>query len=208
LEREEIERRDFPAARRGYDAGAVDAHLRRVADEFETLGRAAADRPGPPSLAGDASERVRAILEAAEASARELRADAGREAGEHVERVGGSAGEMLARLDGMRAELDAMLERLRAGAESLTGSLDDLNRAVQALGGPAPAPAPQRELPAPATAGANGARSDDEAGARLVALNMALEGTPRADTARYLAEHFELPDVEALLDDVYASAGR
>ena len=62
---------------------------------------------------------------------------------------------------------------------------------------------PPRRRPA-----ANGARSDDEAGARLVALNMALEGAPREETARYLGEHFELPDVEALLDDVYASAGR
>ena len=59
----------------------------------------------------------------------------------------------------------------------------------------------------PAPAG-NGARSDDDAGARLVALNMALEGTPREETARYLAEHFELGDVETLLDDVYTSAGR
>ena len=37
---------------------------------------------------------------------------------------------------------------------------------------------------------------------------MALEGSPREETAGYLGEHFELPDVEALLDDVYTSAGR
>jgi beta-phosphoglucomutase-like phosphatase (HAD superfamily) len=54
----------------------------------------------------------------------------------------------------------------------------------------------------------NGARSADEAGARLVALNMALEGSPRDATARYLAEQFELADLDALLDDVYASAGK
>ncbi|HEY6778971.1 MAG TPA: hypothetical protein VI122_20890 [Thermoleophilaceae bacterium] len=44
-------------------------------------------------------------------------------------------------------------------------------------------------------------------GARLIALNMALSGTPRDETARYLAENFELDDPEALLDDVYARAG-
>jgi len=54
----------------------------------------------------------------------------------------------------------------------------------------------------------NGGRSEDESGARLVALNMALEGAPRRQTAGYLAEHFALPDVDALLDAVYASAGR
>ena len=68
-------------------------------------------------------------------------------------------------------------------------------------------PEPERE-PAPTAPPAAGPRSDDEAGARLVALNMALEGTPRDATARFLAEHYELGDVDALLDDVYASAGR
>jgi hypothetical protein len=49
--------------------------------------------------------------------------------------------------------------------------------------------------------------SEDES-ARLVALNMALNGSPRDDTRAFLAEHFALPDIEALLDDVYARAGR
>jgi hypothetical protein len=38
---------------------------------------------------------------------------------------------------------------------------------------------------------------------------MALSGKPREETARYLDEHFAaLADVDALLDDVYASAAR
>jgi hypothetical protein len=49
--------------------------------------------------------------------------------------------------------------------------------------------------------------SGDSEGARLIALNMALNGTPRAETDRYLAEHFVLDDREALLDEVYARAG-
>jgi hypothetical protein len=44
-------------------------------------------------------------------------------------------------------------------------------------------------------------------GARVIALNMALNGTPREQTARYLAENFDLDDPDALLDDVYARAG-
>jgi len=47
----------------------------------------------------------------------------------------------------------------------------------------------------------------DAEGARLIALNMALNGTPREETARYLDENFELDDANALLDDVYARAG-
>ena len=55
----------------------------------------------------------------------------------------------------------------------------------------------------------NGAPAgDDEAGARLIALNMALSGTPREETARYLADHFSLADADALLDDVYERADR
>jgi hypothetical protein len=37
---------------------------------------------------------------------------------------------------------------------------------------------------------------------------MALEGTPREETARFLGEHYELGDLDALLDEVYASAGK
>src|SRR6202011_2424596 len=47
--------------------------------------------------------------------------------------------------------------------------------------------------------------SDDAEGARLIALNMALNGTPREETARYLAENFKLQDRRGLLDEVYSS---
>jgi DivIVA domain-containing protein len=50
-------------------------------------------------------------------------------------------------------------------------------------------------------------RDADAEGARLIALNMALNGTPREETGRYLAENFELPDRDALLDEVYARVG-
>lgn len=52
---------------------------------------------------------------------------------------------------------------------------------------------------ASATAGA------DLDGARLVALNMALNGDSREETGRYLAENFEVSDRERLLDEVYAA---
>jgi hypothetical protein len=48
---------------------------------------------------------------------------------------------------------------------------------------------------------------DDSEGARLIALNMALNGTPREETDRYLAENFHLDDRQALLDEVYARVG-
>ena len=55
----------------------------------------------------------------------------------------------------------------------------------------------------PATPAASG--GDDAEGARLVALNMALNGTSREETDRYLAENFDLSDRAGLLDEVYAT---
>jgi hypothetical protein len=57
-------------------------------------------------------------------------------------------------------------------------------------------------------AAAEAERPADEEGARLIALNMALNGTPREETEQYLQENFDLPDPDALLDDVYARAGQ
>src|SRR5258705_2940270 len=87
VDRDAIERRDFPVGRRGYDQAAVDAHLRRVADELDALMARPATAAAASPLSAGTSEQVRVILEAAEASADELRAGAGREASEHVERV-------------------------------------------------------------------------------------------------------------------------
>ena len=49
------------------------------------------------------------------------------------------------------------------------------------------------------------ASSEDLDGARLVALNMALNGDSREETGQYLAENFAVPDREQLLDEVYAA---
>jgi DivIVA domain-containing protein len=221
LDRDDIERHDFPTARRGYDPEAVDSHLRRVADEFDKLGRPA-PAPPKPGLAAGASEQVRAILEAAEASAAGLRAEAGAEARGHVERVEGATNEMVVRLGELQGELDRLLGALKASASVLSEGLLDMRARVEEMGGsvevpqepapepePAPAPEPAVEEPvAEEPAAAPTERSTDEEGARLAALDLALGGTPREEAERYLAEHFDLADPAALLDDVYARVGR
>jgi DivIVA domain-containing protein len=235
MDRDEIERHDFPVGRRGYDQAAVDEHLRQVADELERMrGRAGAAAPAP--LSAGTSEQVRLILEAAERSAAQLRDDAGRQAGDHVARVGEAAAGMLAQIDALERELGGLLAALREAGGRVSDQLARVEEQVIDLSGtgaeppeppappappaaPAPAKRSRRRAPAApdpveppaavedvapaAPASANG----DEAGARLTALNMALSGTPREETAAYLAEHFELADPEALLDDVYARAG-
>ena len=209
MEREEIERDDFPVGRRGYDPAAVDEHLRRVADEMERV--RVPQRQA--SLSAGTSEQVRLILEAAERSAAELHDDAGRRASEHVERVGEAADAMLRRLDELQGELGTLLDGLRAGGERLAEGLAELQAQVGEVGSqPEPDPEPEEDFAAAAPAPGPGpeeptATSGDETGARIIALNMALGGSSRDETAAYLAENFTLADPDGLLDDVYAKAG-
>ena len=224
MDRETIERRDFPVGRRGYDQAAGDAHLRAVADEVEHM----RDRPAPAaptSLSAGTSEQVRLILEAAERSAAELREDAGRQAGEHVARVEEAVESMLQRLDDLQTELGSLLDGLRHSGRRLADELASLQAQVAEVapadgepvtpdpGEPpvleedfAAAAAEPLEQPQLEPAAETEPAGADEAGARITALNMALGGSTREETAAYLAEHFALADPDALLDDVYARA--
>jgi len=249
LDRQSIARRDFPSARRGYDQAAVDRHLAAVADEVEELRRRST--PGG-ALAGQTSEQVRAIIEAAEAGAAGIREGASADAREHVARVAAAADGLRERIDALERELTAVLGALRTGADRVRADLDELAEgtgrlvataggaeaaggapepiAPSALGatvGQAAAAAPGDEevgeepalsavvevpaeaaAPVPADTDAPGpvGRSTDVAGARIVALQWAMDGRPQAETDAYLAEHYDLPDRAALLEQVYAIA--
>jgi DivIVA domain-containing protein len=271
LERQNIEKKDFPIGRRGYDPDAVDTHLSAVADEIDELKRTSRRRS--ETLASAASDQVRAIVEAAENSAAEIQRQAEEDAAEiraeatgeaqttreqatdqarqYVGKVSESTAVMLQRLDAMESELSALIESLRTGSNRLNADLQllegNLTEVTEAV---SPRPRFEREaedvavaseeaLPAPSDeaefeteaeagefenaedgeveaivyveeveveAGADGADGDDDTeGARLIALNMALNGTPREETDRYLAENFQLADRHGLLDEVYSS---
>jgi len=279
LDRQSIEKRDFPIGRRGYEPDAVDEHLAMLADEVDALRRSLSRSNRTESLATAASEQVRLIVEAAEQSAADIereaelearqirqdsrdaaekaRSDAGRQAREHVERVSESTQTMLQRADTLEGEFQGLLDSVRSSATRLTKELGVLQGAVGELRAetvPAPAPEPEPEparsqlsartaaerqpaphgdpdfdfpereepshpsdessdepqlAPDPAAPATNGGaeHDDDEEGARLIALNMALNGTPREETERYLEDNFDLDDTEILLDDVYTRAG-
>ena len=269
LDRQSIEKRDFPFGRRGYEPAAVDAHLAALAREVEALKRAQANQPAPQagaapaaaggaraSLASVASAQVQAIVEAAESSAAAIEReaqenaeqtaqDAAREAQrirdeaiersqQHVGKVHEATALMLQRVDAMETEINSLVESLRTGANRLNADLSllsgNMSELYDAAGAPSAADtspaAPivedvaiveEAQLleevpaePAPADvdalddASADGA-DDDLEGARLIALNMALNGQSRAETDKYLAENFDLSDRAALLDEVYAT---
>ena len=129
MDRPSIQRSDFPTVRRGYEPDAVDAHLRHIADEVEAL-----RSRGP--VASAASSQVQRILEAAETTADQLRADAGEEAREHVHRVSTAARELLERLGAMHDELGSMMDRLREEAGRLSAELRSLERDIVELAPP------------------------------------------------------------------------
>ncbi|HEY2632712.1 MAG TPA: DivIVA domain-containing protein [Solirubrobacteraceae bacterium] len=292
LDRQGIERRDFPIARRGYDPASVDAHLRAIAAEVEELRRELGSR-GRDSLAITAGTQVQGILEAAQATADTIEreateqaraarmaadADAKRtreqavaRAQQHVAAVSQSTEALLGRVGSLDGETRTLVDSLRSGAGRLAGDLAAMEGEMEALydaaagrsgvgpSGAAPEAAPYAPVPVPApeahdepfveafseTAGgmqgdpydelngpadvepqleasepayanedeplfpeeqqAHAAASGDLDGARLVALNMALNGDSREETGRYIAENFEVSDTDRLLDEVYAA---
>ena len=211
LDRQTIMRDDFPSNRRGYDPAAVDAHLDRIADEFDELRRQAAV---PAPLSAQAGDQVKAIVEAAERGAQEIHDAARAEAREHVARVTAAADRLRERVEQMERDMTQLIVDLRTGAERLRGDLDELQAGTDelsdarheeppAVAAPEPEPEPAPAAPAAGPEPKNG----DSAAARIVALDMALSGKPREDTDHYLAENYDVPDRAALLDEVYAAAG-
>ncbi len=304
IDRQAIERRDFPISRRGYEPAAVDAHLRALASELEQLQRERADGASEPSLATTAGSQVQSILAATEAaaadieqqareSARTTREDADRDAAQtraeaieraraHVAAVSQATAALLERVGAMDSEVSALVESLRGGANRLAADLaaveTNMGELYDAAAGqpltnavaggaqsqpivpappsprsPAPAASAPSPIPSPPASGAAApavrhartsppqlspsesaepeAHVDPEAppprqriagssttgsipaepdssdldSARLVALNMALNGDSREDTERYLAENFTLTDRGKLIDEVFAA---
>jgi len=290
IDRQAIERRDFPISRRGYEPAAVDAHLRALAGEIEQRQRELSDGGGAQtSLAATAGTQVQSILAAAEATAAELKRDARQgahttreeadrdaartreeaiaQARSHVAAVAQATAVLLERVAAMDAQVSTLIDSVRTGADRLAADLAAVEKnmgelydaasgqaVTHAVAGEAPAqpsvpappapphPSPQLGHQAPAPPGppppsgaaaphvraaqaespplsppetaeaevhpdpeAPAADSGDLDGARLIALNMALNGQSREDADRYLAENFKLAERGKLIDEVYAA---
>jgi hypothetical protein len=230
LDRQSIERSDFPLVRRGYDTAAVGAHLRAVAEAAQELSQRVASVSAEPSLGSAAATRVQGILEAAQTTAAEIEREAQHDAqrtrdeaaGEleraraHVEVLARAAAALLAQVQSLDGEVSALARGLRAeGASPGDGSPGDVSlgeASRQDTPQAAYAAEEEREAAPPASVPVAEEepetvpqRREDLDGARLVALNMALSGEPREQTDRYLADSFQLSDRAKLLDEVYAA---
>jgi DNA repair exonuclease SbcCD ATPase subunit len=201
----------------------------------EAVGAGAGEPEGSTPLASTVSAEVRAIFEAAERSAEEIRRQSEREAtavreaaaqrarqirSEAIEQartdltsISENTGEILEDLERRMRELASLVEELRSDADRLAGDLAAIDAPREV---PAPVAAVEDEpdagedvveaRAAAVAATAPFAGEPDEA--RLLALNMALNGAPREEIERYLAENFDLEEPDRLLNAVYRRVGR
>ena len=232
-DRDSIVKKDFPTARQGYDKAAVDAHLAAIADQLDhaTLASSASDQvrtivhaaeTSAAQIQRDANDAARATHEEAAQAAHHAREAAGR--------VSELAAALTQQLDASRRQLHDLLGSLPGTAEPAAAPQKPAAAASEpaaatpepaavapepaavapepapvAAPEPAPVAAPEPAAADPAPASSPAGATDETEGARLIALNMALDGSTRDETAKYLDENFELSNSDKLLDEVYSS---
>jgi DivIVA domain-containing protein len=201
-------------------AAAASAQVQRIIEAAETSAE---------QLRTEAGEEAREHVHRISTAARELLERIGAmhdELGEIMDRLREDAGRLSAELRTLERDVvevgpgEPPLELEPVELDEPEPETDpERIAAARRTGAKKAAPKPPADEPEPETdperiaaaakarAKAPPERSDDEEAARLVALDMALAGTPREETERYLAEHYALPDPGRLLDDVYALAG-
>ena len=180
-------------------------------------------------IARDVAERVKQIVAEAESRAAEIV----RDAESHAARIRADAeSESESKLKVVRAALDELQSKLgqrqAAAAEVEPGPVTVPEPEPPNIPEPSPEPVPEPEpqpVPEPtpppdeatpprppepaafdAVTAAAAGRSNDASAARLVAMNMALDGASREQIEAHLAEEYALDDAGSIVDDVLALA--
>jgi hypothetical protein len=136
-----------------------------------------------------------------------------------------SEGDNIEQVDAELRRVADAADGLVRSAQELRGALDSLSESVRAAvreaatAASVPAAAPSEQAPEPAAdpvaedgpaepagGGEEPVREEPE-GARIVALNMVLDGKSRDEVATHLRDEFDYPDSDKLLDDVYSRVG-
>jgi len=225
----EIEELQREMSGRGADSSLASTAGTQVQSILQAAETAAAD------IESQARQSAANARQDADQDAARTRQDAIEQARAHVAAVAQATSTLLERVASMDGEVSALSESLHGGASRLSADLAAVQtnmgelydaasgRAGSAaegdaaraeviadpsesaavpsppMDGPrAPAPAAERAQPGAVAAG-------ELDSARLVALNMALNGESRKEAERYLAEHFALIDRQKLVDEVYAA---
>jgi hypothetical protein len=136
----------------------------------------------PRALTSSTAERLAAIVEAAEKAASKVIDDAEEQARRQLQEADARADRIVAeRLRALADELDPQTPSAPRRAESHL-------RPVESAEGPTPTPTP-------------GPRSTS-AGARLLATQMAVSGSSRAEIEQRLRSGFEIEDTSEILDAI------
>jgi outer membrane biosynthesis protein TonB len=176
----------------------------------------------------EAQRQAQEILSEAEAQAKRVREEAERLRGE-AERIRADAeADARRRLDEVQSALKDLQGRLsgKAASEVDPGPVTVPEPTPAPVPEPTPEPVPEPtpeptpepvpeptppvETPGASETAKNGdaGSGDSDAAARLVAMKLALDGTSREDAREQLAAEYEVADLDGLLDDVYAKAGK
>ena len=164
----------------------------------------------------EAQRQAQEILSEAEAQAKRVREEAERLRGE-AERIRADAeADARRRLDEVQVALKDLQGRLsgKPASEVDPGPVTVPEPTPEPVPEPTPEPVPEPtppiETPGSSVTAENGdaGSGDSDAAARLVAMKLALDGTSREDAREQLAAEYEVADLDGLLDDVYAKAGK
>lgn len=179
------------------------------------------------AIVTEAEERAAAIVRDAEAEAKRIRERAESEGAERLEEVRRALDELQGKLsggqpraaapgsNGAKAEVEpgpVVVPEPEPPPETDPGPAPIPEPTPDPAPEPEPAPIPEPTPPpdegTPPSAGEIGAGgSDDVAAARLVAMNLALDGASKEAIVEQLERDYELDDAGAVADEVLALAG-
>lgn len=169
------------------------------------------------ALRATTAERLEAIVEAAERAAEGVIDDAEAQARRYLAQARAESDRLAGdRIAGLSELIDSLLgqaQSLRQEAEALQATLEEAKARAETGAGPGqlePVPPPEQretprlraveaeEAPAPEPEG----KSSDAAGARLLATQMAVQGSSREEIEQRLRNGFEIGDADAILDAI------
>ena len=183
----------------------------------------------------EAKRSAEQLREQAESEVREVRERAKQEAEDHLAEARSAAGGLVERIGELEQAVDGLRERANAleaeiekvagglgGAEPDGGEREETEAGEEEVPGTGLTDADLDAAEAELSQDGDGGKSDGESSAdgdgdgdrtgveraRLVALNMALSGSPREETESHIRERFEVDDPEPILDEVYERAER
>jgi len=174
-------------------------------------------------IIGEAEAQARRIRAEAEEAASGIRDEAETQAQRRLEEVRRALDELRGRLSDQEGGGVADAPEAEVEPGPVTVPEPEPPATPEPMPEPVPEPMPEpvpEPTPAPgepdqvSPVGANGAEAHDETrgapgadtAARLVAMKLALDGTPRADARERLAADYDVADLDGLLDEVYAKA--